>query len=112
MLNDNGLVVCRHGGSCSCGLHRVKTGVIYKCDGIYDPGIIVRLFHNCDVPNCDGLIATVVDIDHCFCWRRFSPLGDPDEQIEETDEPCNLKQVEDDSHDVPIQTPVKEPENV
>ena len=111
-MNDNGLVMCRKGGVCACGQHKVNTGQMYTCEGIFDPGLLIRIFHSCDLDNCDGLMCAIQGLDHMFCWRRFSPLGDPDEEIKDTDEPSDAKRVEDDCYDLPVQTPVKEPENV
>lgn len=95
-----------------CG-EGVTNGSLYQCIELVEPGFMVWLLYGpCGCGSETHLYVRLSGRTHVFCPRLFAPLGDPDAVIRETDEPQSTKRREDDGYDLPVQTPVKETENV
>lgn len=107
-----GPLMCIKSVQChGCG-EGVTQGCMYQCEELIEPGFLATIILGpCGCGEFHPYVL-VRGKDHAYCPNCFAPLGDPDAVIKETDEPADAKRVEDDCYDLPVQTPVKEPENV
>lgn len=107
-------LMCVKSYQCICG-ECVDEGALYTCDGVEDPPpLMIGLF--CAVcGDREHKTILLMGKGHDFCPTLFGPLGDPEEEIIETDEPQSIKRREDNDpylDDLPVSPRVKEPSNV
>jgi hypothetical protein len=94
-----------------CG-EGVKSGTLYQCVAVHQLGFLESiLFGGCECGEVDHPWIILQTHTHAYCPSCFSPLGDPDAVIKETDEPKEVKDVRWSEADHIIRR-IKEPQNV
>lgn len=98
-----GPLMCIKSDTCpSCG-DSIAEGVLYQCTGLHEMTFFERVISgSCDCGK-EHLWVLLLNKHHMYCPGLFAPLGDPDAEIRETDEPKVV---------APVLPKVKETENV
>lgn len=82
-----GPVICIRSCACvGCG-EGIAKGVLYQCIGLYELNFLQQiLFGGCECGKEHPWVM-LQSHNHAYCPSCFVPLGDPEAEIEETNEP-------------------------